>query len=286
MGLLNVINKYTNKKKIYIYNNRLIKNPKVICILRARNEELILKDTLNHLSGLGDGIVCFDDASEDDTFNILRNHKRVIAIIRNFKWLSKPEDRIKCETSHRLDLLNLAKSFNPEWIFCTDADERYVGDIRRFIESDESSDVDIIRISLFDAYITEKDNTPFKKGSQLLNFRKYFGPERRDIIMLWKAKYDDIIFIGLDSREPTYSPDRKIIIKFYCQHYGKSLSIEHWEETCNYYLNHFPYIPYGQKWEKRKGKAIHKKSDFGRNLYRWGEELFSNAIIIHPGEQQ
>lgn len=140
----------------------------------------------------------------------------------------------------------------------------------------------MIRIQLFDAYITQEDQVSYKQGQKLMNFRKYFGPERRDIIMLWKAKYKDITFCGLDAREPVHSKERKVTTKFYCQHYGKSISIQHWEETCDYYSKHFPYETYGKKWMQRKGKAIHMKSDFQAHLYEWGEELFKNSIVIHP----
>ena len=34
----------------------------------------------------------------------------------------------------------------------------------------------------------------------------------------------------------------------YCQHYGKSLSVDHWEETCDYDVRHFPFETYGRKW--------------------------------------
>ena len=284
MDFLKIIYRGFNKKnKVYVFNDRIINNPVILSILRVRDEELIIQDTLDHLSSFCNAIVCYDDDSNDNTFRILKNHKRVIAIIRNLKWLSKPEERIQEETNHRLSLLNLAKTFRPKWIFCADADERYIGNIRDFVESNIFSDIDIVRISLFDAYMTENDKAPFIKGEKLMNFRKYFGPERRDIIMLWKP-HDDITFVGLDSREPVYSSDRNVVTKFNCQHYGKSLSVEHWEETCDYYVKHFPYESYGKKWQERKGNAIHNKSDFNRPLFEWGEKLFSNATVIHPGE--
>ena len=66
----------------------------------------------------------------------------------------------------------------------------------------------------------------------------------------------------------------------YCQHYGKSLSVDHWEETCEYYIRHFPFDTYGRKWRERKGRAIHTQSDFMRPLYEWGDTLFANAVEI------
>ena len=68
--------------------------------------------------------------------------------------------------------------------------------------------------------------------------------------------------------------------ELHCQHYGKSLSVEHWEGTSDYYIRHFPFETYGRKWLDRKGQAIHTRSDFMRPLYEWGETLFANAVKI------
>jgi hypothetical protein len=282
MGILNSFFKAMNKHRTYKYRSRVSGEIKLLAILRIRNEELIIKDTLNHLSEFCDAIICFDDSSTDHTFDIVKEHSKVIAIIRNFKWLRKPDQRIICETTDRNEMLNLAKEYNPEWIFCADADERYLGDIKGFLSSDNVRNVDAIRISLFDAYMTENDQKPFSQSDKLLNYRTFFGIERRDIIMIWK-NHKSIDFKGNDSREPVIPENLNIIVNFYCQHYGKSLSLKHWEETCDYYINHFPYDPYGKKWLKRKGKAIHFLSDFETALYPWGEQLFGNAIVIHPG---
>lgn len=249
----------------------------LLVILRVRNEELILEDTLNHLSEFADIIVAYDDASEDRTWDILRGHPKVALIIKNNTWLSGIEERLQSETRHRGLLLSEArKRWRFCWCMCCDADERYVGDIRQFVtEGDYSSKPDGVRISLFDAYMTATDNSSFKQGQSLLNFRQYFGPECRNILMLWKNTAG-VIFCGLDAREPSVSGN--VVVQFYCQHYGKSLSVEHWEETCEYYINHFPYDPYGKKWEARRGKAIHSQSDFARPLIPWSDDLFKHAV--------
>jgi hypothetical protein len=62
--------------------------------------------------------------------------------------------------------------------------------------------------------------------------------------------------------------------------YGESLSVEHWEETCDYYVRHFPFESYGRKWRDHKGRAIHTQSDFMRPLYECGDTLFANAVKI------
>jgi len=249
----------------------------LVVMLRVRNEELILEDTLNHLSGFAELIVAYEDASTDRTRDILRAHPKVALIIENNAWLSSIEERLQSETRHRGLLLQEARRrWNFRWCMCCDADERYVGDIRTFVnECDYSKEPDAIRISLFDAYMTATDNAAYQQGQSLLNFRRHFGPECRNILMLWKNTAE-VAYRGLDAREPSVSGD--VAVRFHCQHYGKSLSVEQWEATCEYYVNHFPYDPYGKKWEARRGKAIHDLSDFGRPLFPWGDDLFKHAV--------
>jgi hypothetical protein len=110
-----------------------------------------------------------------------------------------------------------------------------------------------------------------------LGFRRFFGPEQRDILMLWRNR-SEVCFTEHHAREP--GGIERVRTDFYCQHYGKWLSVDHWEETCDYYLRHFPFDTYGRKWRDRKGRAIHTQSDFMRPLYEWGDALFANAVKI------
>jgi glycosyltransferase involved in cell wall biosynthesis len=250
----------------------------LIVLLRVRNEELILEDTLNHVSEFADLIVAYDDASTDRTREILRSHPKVAMIIENNFWLSSIEERLLSETRHRGLLLQEArKRWRFQWCMCCDADERYVGNIRGFVtDSAYTEQPDAIRISLYDAYMTTTDHAAYKQGESLLNFRRNFGPECRNILMLWKNR-EAVTYCGLDAREPIVFGE--VLIRFYCQHYGKSLSVAQWEDTCAYYVKYFPYDPYGKKWEARKGKAIHALSDFGRPLFPWNDELFKNSVL-------
>lgn len=251
----------------------------LVVFLRIRNEEEILKDTLDHLAEFADFICAYDDASTDRTREILKSHNKVVLILQNDQWQSNIEDRLLSETRHRGLLLQESRQrFSFDWCMCCDADERYIGEIRNFVTSPVAAQPDAVRIQLFDAYMTEGDDHPYSVGTNLQNFRNFFGPERRDILMLWKNS-DLVQFIGLDAREPVVPG--KVDVRFFCQHYGKSLSYQHWEETCEYYASHFPWIPYGQKWTERKGKALHLQSDFGRPMYEWGSNLFSNAVKIY-----
>ena len=131
-------------------------------------------------------------------------------------------------------------------------DERVTGDLRGFMEATHSSDCDGVRVQLFDAYMTPGDHAPYQAGRELLDFRRFFGPERRDILMLWRNR-PEVTFAQHHKREP--GGIERVATDLHCQHYGKALSVEHWEETCDYYMRHFPFDTYGRKWRDRKGRA-------------------------------
>jgi glycosyltransferase involved in cell wall biosynthesis len=250
----------------------------LIGITRLRNEALILRDTLDYVGKHLDAIIAYDDASTDRTLEILRDHPKVALVVANGSWEQDIKARRIAEGRHRGLLLQIARTqFQFDWMFCFDADERVTGDLRGFIGGQQATDCDGVQIQLFDAYMTPDDCAPYHLGCQLLGFRRFFGPEQRNILMLWRNR-PEIFFTEQHAREPG-GMDR-VQVNLYCQHYGKSLSVEHWEETCDYYVRHFPFDTYGRKWLDRKGRAIHTQSDFMRPLYEWGETLFANAVRI------
>lgn len=271
-------------ERIVICNMRLLERPHLLVgITRVRNESLILEDCLEHVGGLVDAIVAYDDASTDDTLTILKRHPKVALVIENSVWKSGQEARQFAETRHRGLLLEAVSNYiSSQWIYCFDADERVLGDLRDFVGQVSPGECNGIRIRLFDAYMTPDDYQPCIRGLSLLNSRRYFGPERRDILMLWRHR-PQVAFQGMDAREPVGV--NQILTHFYCQHYGKATSIEQWEETCDYYLEHFPAETYGKKWLSRKGKAIHTHSDFGYPLYTWGPILFAKSIPLETATQ-
>jgi hypothetical protein len=245
----------------------------LIGITRVRNEALVLQDALNYVGKQVDAIVAYDDSSTDRTLEILGEHPKVALIVANRSWETDIEARRLAEGRHRGLLLQTAREqLQFDWMFCFDPDERIAGDLRGFTEETHSSDYDGVRVQLFDAYLTPGDQAPYQADRELLGFRRFFGPERRDILMLWRNRLE-IIFA---KREPDGL--ERVRTGLYCQHYGKSLSVDHWEETCDYYIQHFPFETYGRKWLDRKGQAIHTQSDFMRPLYEWGDTLFANAV--------
>lgn len=76
---------------------------------RIRNEELIITDTIDHVSKFVDAIIAYDDCSTDRTLSILKQCKSVIQIIENKHWES---DRVLQEPAHRQILLNTEKNIS------------------------------------------------------------------------------------------------------------------------------------------------------------------------------
>ena len=69
----------------------------------------------------------------------------------------------------------------------------------------------------------------------------------------------------------------------FVRHYGKAISIEEWERTCDYYINvrwsdRMPELR--DRWKQRKGKAIHTKSDFGRKLITWENRMNGKIVPL------
>ena len=247
----------------------------LVAMTRMRNEALILPDTLDYLASQVDAIIAYDDASTDETVALLRAHPKVALIVANKEWERDIEARKRAEGRHRGLLLDMARAQLPhEWMFCFDPDERVTGDLRSTLH-ELGADCDALRVKLFDAYMTAEDQDPYTSDRKLMDFRRFYGPEQRDILMFWR-NHAGIGFAEGDGRTPRGMTAEKTDL--YCQHYGKSLSVDHWEETCDYYIQHFPYETYGAKWEARKGKGIHTESDFGNPLHEWGEALFANAV--------
>jgi hypothetical protein len=202
----------------------------------------------------------------------------VALIVANQAWEKDVAARKLAEGRHRGLLLDMARAELPhDWMFCFDPDERVTGNLPSFVASPEADASDAVRVQLFDAYMTPEDCAPYAPDLPLLHFRKFYGPEQRDILMLWRNR-PEIHFAEGHGRTP--GGMERVKIDLHCQHYGKSLSVDHWEETCDYYIRHFPFETYGKKWTERKGQAIHTESDFKRPLYEWGEELFANAVRI------
>lgn len=266
-------------KFITIETPHKIKRPRIIGLMIMRNESLILEDTLVTMGEIVDGIIVLDDVSTDNSVDICLKHPKVLKVILNTEWVGGPNgERYVQESIHRQAVLEVGKKYRPKWFLYMDADERIDGDIRKFmLDNIKNKSVSGIRLALYDAYMTPSDKKPYK-GGELYGFRKKFGKERRDIMMAWKNKPGVYFRTDEMARVPSGVPESEIIDRFYVQHYGKSLSVEHWEETCQFYIKQFPV--FAEKWRQRQGKAIHSKSDFGTDLMNWVELKKDGGIKI------
>ena len=223
-------------------------------ITKVRNEEAILEETLDHFAEICDAIYVYDDASTDNTVLIASSHPAVDVVVLGQDW---NPNRFEAERYNRQMALEMAQMDAPEWIVCFDADER-------FEMPSGWEKFDAVRMKLFDFYITAKD-VGWDYGD-----RKWIGPEYRSIIMAYRNG-PDIAFTIPDQREMKVPKSYRILDGGYVKHYGKAISVEEWENTCDYYANHFP-EPYRTKWANRRGKAIHTQSDFGRPLITWEQK--------------
>jgi glycosyltransferase involved in cell wall biosynthesis len=249
----------------------------LIGITRVRNEALIIEDTLSHVLGIVDHVILYDDCSTDRTVKIARDFDRV-TVMQGDEWRS---DRPAEETRHRALLLGAARRAKAEWVYCFDADERVVDPLPILSVSGQPTDSSVsgqptdssrgdqahaYRFRLYDGYMTPDCARPYFTG-KLVDLPRKWGPEYRDIVMLFRA--DKSEFMGRDARQPEVR-GKVQLANVRVKHFGKCLSVRHWEETCDYYANHWP-EPYRTKWVKRRGKALHDLSDFGLPLYEWDE---------------
>lgn len=234
---------------------------KIYGMLRVRNESHIINDTLDYMSCFCTaGIFVYDDCSEDNTAELCENHFGVKKVIKGKYW---DNNRERAEYENRAILLDEVKKYasKNEWIIYQDADERIEFDWSKL--NDLANDIVAIKMKLFDFYITAEDENK--------NYfdRKWIGPEYRKIIMAFRNT-DEIKYEMPDQREVIIGKG-KILDDGFVKHYGKAISVEEWEKTCEYYSKYFP--KYAEKWEKRKGKAVHYGfSDFGNPLITWEEK--------------
>lgn len=215
-----------------------------------------------------------DDNSDDNSIEIARKHQKCLEIIKHKKTILG--DRSAEESVHRELLLRAAKKYRANWVLYQDADERFENPekVRKFMLKNIDGEISGIIFQLFDAYMTKGDYQAYQKG-KLFGFRKMFGIERRDILMAWKNVPSATYRTRVDMREPDGINRQKAIKRFFVQHYGKAISVQQWEETCDYYIKHFP--QYAEKWKKRKGHGIHSdRSDFDTKLMCW-EKVKKNS---------
>lgn len=222
-------------------------------ITKVRNESEIIQDTLDHYAQWCDKIWVYDDASTDNTVEICKAHPAVAWVIEGHKL---DPDRQRAEQRNRQMVLKAAQGAKPDWVIYFDADERIE------MPDFDWDAYDGVKMKLFDFYITEED------VDKRYDERRWMGPEYREILMMFRNQ-PHLRYQHRDQREMVLRGGR-ILRDGYVKHYGKAISVEEWENTCNYYAE-WP-EPYATKWKNRRGKAVHSESDWGRPLIMWEEK--------------
>ncbi len=230
---------------------------KLIGITRVRNEGLIIADTIRHFLRWCDHIVLYDDCSTDETKYLAKlvGERRLTVICGDY-WRA---NRVEENTRHRKLLTEEALEMGADWCLCFDADERLVGELPSL-----DGAVSGYEFRLFDGYLTRDRQEVYCVGDSLSEVPRMWGLEYRDIIMLFRPDKAEWEHTG--AREPNIN-GTVILAPTKVKHYGKCLSVEHWEETCRYYATHHP--TFRKKWEARMGKAIHRRSDFDGPIFTW-----------------
>lgn len=232
----------------------------LVGITRVRNESLIIADTVQHYLQFVDRIVMYDDDSTDDTVAIAQEAGGDrIEIIRGTPWKI---DRRPEETRHRGIVLERARAIGATWALCFDADERLVGKLPNLQKTRANG----FTFRLFDGYLT--DGAEPYAGGELAELPRMWGPEYRDILILFRVSASH--FAGDGNRCPR-TLGRIDRAPMFVKHFGKCLSVEHWEDTCRYYAAEGWPEHYRKKWAGRMGKAVHTLSDRGRALRTWDE---------------
>ena len=222
-------------------------------IAQVRNEEDIIEDTIEHFLTFCDRLYIYDDVSTDRTAAICEAHPDV-HLEQGVVWAT---DRSGAERDNRQQMLEAATADDADWICTFDADERVE------LPEQDWRQFDAVCMRLFDFYITEEDvDLPYHE-------RRWMGPEYREIYMLYRNG-PNIKFNHHGQRDMWMNVRGKKLFDGFVKHYGKAISVEEWEATCDYYVTYFG-EPYRKKWDNRRGKAIHTESDWGRPLITWEE---------------
>lgn len=237
---------------------------KIIGLTKIRNEEGIIKETLDHWASIcTGGIYIADDASDDKTVEICKAHPAVKDVLETEFW---DPDREKMEWMLRQRALERAqKDADPDdWFVYFDADERiYFNNWSLLFDSK----VGAVACRLYDIYITPED-----EKEEDHNLRNWVGPEYRTIVFFFKnSPY--LSYDKPDQRVVNMDPNVYAVESGVIKHFGKGLSVKHWDDTINYYVDFWP--KYAAKWESRRGKAVKKdmKSDFGNDLIKFNDVL-------------
>ena len=238
--------------------------------LIERNEEAILKDTLDHMAPMCDqGIIAYDDASTDGSVDILKAHDAVFEIIRARSW--DPVNVSHQFTEHARMMAERVTARGATWILLMAADERI--ELESIdLEGLQRGCCDSVFMRLFDAYMTPGDETPWRGDGSCKHpeGRAWWGPGYRHRMPFFRLHPGLRWWVG-ESFEPVglVRPRMHGCIR----HMSRGISPERWDADVEHYLRDFPLWAHAGHWVHRKGKAVRADytSVYGKPLIRWKE---------------
>ena len=99
--------------------------------LTTKNEESIIQKTLSVLEKICDNIIVYDDGSVDRTEEICRSFKKV-----DWKVRSSHDPLLREEAKQRLELIEILRDYNPQYVLLLDADEIPTPSIVEYLQTE------------------------------------------------------------------------------------------------------------------------------------------------------
>jgi hypothetical protein len=106
----------------YEINNIIMNNYPIILLTQAYNEENNVVDFLNNVYNFVDGIICLDDSSTDNTWNLLKSQKLLLKVKKTRNTFNDLENRNLL--LYLLDKIFIENNISVGWILWLDFDER------------------------------------------------------------------------------------------------------------------------------------------------------------------
>jgi glycosyltransferase involved in cell wall biosynthesis len=127
---------------------------KIVGMLQCHNEHQsgFLEPCLENLKRFCDDIVVVDDSSTDGSIEVIARYTT--------HCVSSVHSGSLNESQRKQEMLGLALTLNPDWLYTQDADERLdetsVSSIRNFLENTDADIVGVKEITLWESYNQER----------------------------------------------------------------------------------------------------------------------------------
>lgn len=149
--------------------------PRVIAMLRVRDEERFLPRTLASIEGLVDGVVILDDGSTDRTPEICQSHHLVVGYRHQ-------NEAVTDEVRDKNVLLEMTLEHDPDWILALDGDEELEEGGAEFLRREVGVCEPTVSVFSFDVPYLWDDETKFRFDgaySQVTRHPRMFRVDRR-----------------------------------------------------------------------------------------------------------